>query len=182
MPSFTQSAPTAASAGFRGIITGAAASIGVFAILVPSPGVAAQIFRMVTSPTVSEVAPVCGGDVEHDAFMRLPAPKRRAKLGCFLREMSRQLNRGLPSRTDFTTLIERTNVAGVTMTYHFRADVDLSEVNRAEMRAWKPTVREKICSDPGMRQILSLGGIYRYVWRDHDGRYIDTLIVKDCPA
>lgn len=141
----------------------------------------AHATQVVLDTDAAAVAAACGGEVQHDDFVRLPRAKQREIRSCFIRESSKRLNQKLPTRVDYTIILERTTVRGVTTTYLFRADISLKEVEPGAMDAWKPTVRAKICAEPGMRQIVSLGGVYRYVWLDHYGKYIDTLTVKNCP-
>ena len=143
---------------------------------------AAQATGIVPDVSIADVAASCGGAVRHDEFVTLPRADQRTKLRCLLREASKRLNTKLPTRVEYTTLFERTNVAGTTMIYHFRADVSLKEIKPGAMEAWKPTVRAKICATASMREIVSLGAAYRYVWLDHDGKFIDTLTVRSCPT
>lgn len=114
------------------------------------------------------------------AFAAMPLPQQRVRLRCYLRSISALINTKLPTRIEYTMIVEQTNVEGLTLVYHFRADVSRADVKPGAMDSWKPTVRAQICADPSKREIISLGGSYRYVWRDRVGKYIDKLTVRDC--
>jgi hypothetical protein len=144
------------------------------------PPPATELWRIHAQPTIDDVSPACGGTVEHEEFTNLPSKKRRAILRCYLRQISKELNRQLPARSDYTTLLERTSVAGATITYQFRADVYLKEIEPRSMKAWKSSVAAEICGDHVMHEIVSRGGAYRYLWRDRNGKYIDALVVSEC--
>ena len=145
-----------------------------------SPPAASQLWRVGKTPTIADVGPACGGVVQHDRFVKLRHSQRRATVSCYLREISKRLNWKLPSRSDYSTILERTNVVGTMLTYSFRADVYLSEIKPGAMAEWKPIVREEICADSVMKESITRGGTYRYLWRDRSGKYIDALIVRHC--
>ena len=102
------------------------------------------------------------------------------KLSCFTREAVKRFNRTLPSKVDKTTVLQSVSAEGVTMTYHYRVDVDRADIKPAALEAFKGTVRGKVCAAQDMHTIIRVGGKYRYLWLDKNGKLIGSMIVDRC--
>lgn len=126
------------------------------------------------------VADACGGEVMPEDFVKLPKAVQEQKLSCFTREAVKRFNRTLPSKVDKTTVLQSVSAEGVTMTYHYRVDVDRADIKPAALEAFKGTVRGKVCAAQDMHTIIRVGGKYRYLWLDKNGKLIGSMIVDRC--
>lgn len=126
------------------------------------------------------IAAACGGEVQHDQFVRLPKAQQVRKLSCFTREAAKRFNATLPSKVDEATTLDRVSADGVTLIYHYTVNVLRAQLRPGALEAFKPTVKSKVCAAADMRSIISVGGSYRYLWNDRAGQPIGELLVDRC--
>ena len=126
------------------------------------------------------VASACGGEVQHDAFVKLPKAEQVRKLSCFTREAAVRFNKTLPNKVDNVTTLERVEANGPTLTYYYTVNILKAELRPGALESFKPVVSKKVCDAADMRSIVSVGGSYRYVWADRVGEKIGELLVNAC--
>ena len=152
------------------------------------PALAAMAALAAPAPALAQASPAdsagiaaaCGGEVQRDAFARLPRAERVKRLSCFTREAANRFNRTLPNKVDDATTLERVSAAGTTLTYHYKVNILRTELRPGALDAFKPTVKTKVCAAPDMSMIISVGGAYRYMWNDRAGEPIGDYLVDRC--
>ncbi|HEY5720814.1 MAG TPA: hypothetical protein VIT45_00680 [Allosphingosinicella sp.] len=126
------------------------------------------------------VAAACGGDMTPAQMAAMPKAKVAARLSCFNREAAVRFNRKLPMNVDPQTILERVSTEGTLLTYHYKVDVLTADVPAASLETVKTSVRAKVCNAADMRNIISAGGSYRYLWNDRAGAQLAELVVSSC--
>ncbi len=148
-------------------------------VLAAAPGApaAAQIAPLDSA----SVAAACGGEMSYDQIPTMPKAEVAKRLGCYTREFASQLSRQLPVKVDPVTTLESVTAEGTTLSYHYRADLLRAQLPREALAGLKAGVRTKVCQSEDMRNTVSIGGAYRYVWNDREGQRIGEMIVTSCP-
>jgi hypothetical protein len=126
------------------------------------------------------VAAACGGEIYPADIPKISKAELARRLACFTREAAKHFNLRLPQQVDAKTTLQRVSAEGTILTYHYTVDLLRSELPPGALDAFKPTVRTKVCGAADMRNIISLGGSYRYVWLDRNGEAIGELLVSSC--
>ncbi|HYI48253.1 MAG TPA: hypothetical protein VEX35_07300 [Allosphingosinicella sp.] len=101
-------------------------------------------------------------------------------LSCINREAVRLMTPRLPIQIDSVTSLTAVVASGPLLTYHSRVAIDASQVTPAQMQLVHQAARANACGQPAMRQALSLGGSYAYVWTDRNGRSLPPLRIDSC--
>ena len=127
-----------------------------FAAAAPAAGQAASGATQQTDS--AGVAAACGGEVQHDAFVKLPKAEQVRKLSCFTREAAVRFNRTLPNKVDNATTLERVEASGPTLTYYYTVNILKAELRPGALDSFKPVVRQKVCDAADMRSFVSVGG------------------------
>ena len=106
--------------------------------------------------------------------------ERAEKIGCINAAMAAQINRQLPAKVDSVTTLNRVEADGMTITYHYTADVQASQLPPGAMDTVKAGARSNACGNPQMRQNLGYGAAYEYRWADKNGRALGELRIDRC--
>jgi len=106
--------------------------------------------------------------------------ERRDLIACANREVVRQMSPRLPLRIDDVTSMTSVVASGPLLTYTVRVDVDASQLTQANIQQLDRTTRANVCGQAPMRQTISYGGAYAYVWVDRAGRQVHQLRIDSC--
>lgn len=104
----------------------------------------------------------------------------REIVACVNRESARQLNAQTPLRIDEGTILDSVEAVGLQLTYRVTIDVDGAEVTDGDRAAIIEATRASVCESDDIRQTMSHGGSYAYVWRDRAGRTVGETVIADC--
>lgn len=127
------------------------------------------------------LARTCVPSGQHDRPMANFSPAERiALVSCAQREVARQLNAQLPRQIDDLTLLHVITTEGAQLTYHFKLAVDAKDINAAQRANLVQTTRAHVCRQADMRQTMSLGGSYAYVWIDPGDIEIARTVIEAC--
>lgn len=108
-------------------------------------------------------------------------PRQRIMiLTCAQREVAREINSQTPIRVDDSTTLYATVAAGTTLIYNMRTTLRAEDVTPAFRAAQDEATRTNVCSLPDMRQLLSLGAAYEYLWWDQSGHFLHSVKIERC--
>ena len=106
--------------------------------------------------------------------------ERLALVACANRYAAEQINAQTPMRVDEYTTLESVQVEGATVIYNQRVTVDRRNVTATVKQQLDQTVRANVCASEQMRNTISYGGAYRYVWTDSSGNFLHRLDITGC--
>ena len=108
------------------------------------------------------------------------ASERIAMIACFQREGARQLNAQLPRQIDDLTVLHVATTEGPRLTYHYKIALDAGRITADQRAALVQVTRNNVCGQQSMRQTMSLGGSYGYVWIDPANVEIARTVIEGC--
>ena len=117
---------------------------------------------------------------EQRPMMDMTPSERLALVACANRYAAQQINTQTPMRVDEITTLERVETSGATVIYHQRVEVDGANVTSAMMQQLDQSVRGHVCASEQMRNTISYGGAYRYMWTDRSGAFLHRLDITGC--
>ena len=153
----------------------------LLAILLSTPSLAAAQRAEAPEVDTSGVAAACvRPGQEQRPIMEMPASERLALVACANRYAAQQINRQTPMRVDEITTLERVETSGTTVIYHQRVEVDGANVTTAMKQNLDQSVRAHVCGSEQMRNTISYGGAYRYMWTDRSRAFLHRLDITRC--
>ena len=151
------------------------------ALLLSMPALAAAQRAQAPQIDTSGVAAACvRPGQEQRPIMDMPASERLALVACANRYAAQQINAQTPMRVDEITTLERVETSGATVIYHQRVAVDGANVTTAMKQNLDQSVRGHVCGSEQMRNTISYGGAYRYMWTDRSGTFLHRLDITSC--
>ena len=151
------------------------------AALLLSPGLAAA--QKTQSPNIdtSGVSAACvAAGEENRPLASLSAAARLALIECANRYAAQQINARTPMRVDDITTLESVTTSGPTVIYNQRVNLEARAVTDAMKAQLSQTVTANVCGSEQMRNTISYGGAYRYIWIDRAGTFVHRLDVTRC--
>lgn len=106
--------------------------------------------------------------------------ERRELIACANREVVRIITPRLPIQVDALTSLTSVVASGPMLTYNSRVDIDASQLSPAQVQQLHQATRANVCGQAPMRQTISIGGAYAYVWTDRNGRSLPPLQISSC--
>ncbi|HVQ07947.1 MAG TPA: hypothetical protein VMS43_05890 [Allosphingosinicella sp.] len=106
--------------------------------------------------------------------------QRLELIACANREVVRVMTPRLPLRVDALTTLTSVVSTGPLLTYNSRVSIDASQLAPAQIQQLHQATRANVCGQAAMRQTISLGGSYAYVWIDRNGRSLPPLRIDSC--
>lgn len=106
--------------------------------------------------------------------------QRLEMIACANRQVVRVMTPRLPLRVDALTSLTSVVATGPMLTYNARVDIDASQLSPAQIEQLHQGTRTNACSQVPMRQTISMGGVYSYVWVDRNGRSLPPLTISSC--
>ena len=110
------------------------------------------------------------------SFASFSLAERHALIACTQRVAAAMLSERVPIKIDDVTTLTAATAGGIALTYEYRVTVDRSAFGSAS----DANVARAACADSGMATAISAGGVYRYIWRDQNGRVLHRLTVDRC--
>jgi len=101
-------------------------------------------------------------------------------IACANREVVRVMTPRLPIQVDALTSLTSVVANGPMLTYNSRVDIDASQLAPAQIQQLHQATRTNVCGQAPMRQTISMGGAYAYVWTDRNGRSLPPLRIDSC--
>ena len=108
------------------------------------------------------------------------AAERMTIMTCLQREAARQLNTQLPRQLDEITVLHLVTSEGARLTYFAKLAVDAAKISADQRATLIQNTRNFVCSKADMRQTISYGGAYGYVWIDSNDVEIARTVVEGC--
>ena len=101
-------------------------------------------------------------------------------IACANREVVRVMTPRMPLRVDALTSLTSVVASGPMLTYNARVEIDASQLSQAQIEQLHQGTRTNACGQAQMRQTISMGGVYTYVWVDRNGRSLPPLTISSC--
>ena len=148
--------------------------IGLAAALVLAGGVATGQVPPIDTAAVQAAC----GPIEQAA--RAGRARMLDVVVCANREATRQLDARTPFRVDEVTTMDSVEADGPTVIYRQRVAVEARNVTDAMRASLEQTVRANVCGNSQMRNTISLGGAYTYVYVDRAGAFLHRIDIRRC--
>jgi len=159
-------------------------AIAAFAVLLPAMALAQpspqSAAEAEAAADAAAVTAACGGEVTPAQLAAMTKAAATARLACFTRVAGARFNRKLPMNVDPSTVLERVSTEGTRLTYHYKVDLVAANVPAAAIEGLRTKVRTNVCQSGDMREVISVGGSYRYLWNDRAGAQLAELLVSSC--
>ena len=151
------------------------------AVLLSTPALAAAQKTEAPQVDTSGVGAACvaPGD-ESRPLSAMSTAERHALIECANRYAAQQINAQTPMRVDDITTLESVTTSGTTVIYNQRANVDVRDITAPIRAQMDQTVRRNVCASEQMRNTISYGGGYRYIWVDRAGAFIHRVDITRC--
>lgn len=110
----------------------------------------------------------------------LPDSARASLTACAQRAAADLINASPPGQTDPRWRFERAAAVGGTLQYHYRFASDARGVPAGLQSQLAARARTDVCAMAPMREVISNGGAFEYIWLNRTGAMIGGVRIDRC--